>query len=113
MENITPNHMCFLLTIIKFPEQEYNANSIAKKVGITPMGVLKIAKPLEKEGIILSKEMGRAKFYKINLQNDYAKQYIKFLLKREAELSNPPIKRWINEIKKSKMLKCPFSSVLS
>ncbi len=114
MENITNNHMHFLLKILKSPEEEYNANSIAKKMGISSMGALKIAKSLEKEGILITKQMGRAKFYKINLENDYAKQYVKFLLRREAELSSPSIKRWISEIKKIKnaSLAILFGSVL-
>lgn len=66
------------------------------------MGALKIAKRLEKEGILISKELGKAKFYKINLDNDYPKQYIKFLLKREAEQASAYVKRWVNEIKQIK-----------
>lgn len=106
--------MYFVLTIFKFPETEYNANSISKKIGLTPMGVLKIAKSLEKENIILYRELGNAKFYRLNLKNDYARQYVKFLIKREAELALPSIKRWISEIKKIKSanLAILFGSVL-
>ena len=109
MKDITDNEMRFVLSIFKIPEIEYNANSIAKSLGISSMGALKIAKRLEKEGILISRELGKAKFYKINLDNDYAKQYIKFLLKREAEQASAYVKRWTNEIKK---IKNAYSAVL-
>jgi len=100
--DITKNEMLFILSIFKSPEVDYNANNIAKKLGLTSMGALKIARRLEKEEIILSKELGKARFYKINFDNDYAIQYIKFLLKREAEQSNPYLKMWISDVKKIK-----------
>ncbi|MFH1209327.1 MAG: nucleotidyltransferase domain-containing protein [archaeon] len=102
MKDITNNEVGFVLTILKNPENEFNANNIAKHLKISSMGALKIAKRLEKENILISKKLGKARFYKINFNNDYAKQYIKFLLKRESEQSPPYIKRWINELKKIK-----------
>ena len=112
--NITHNEMQFVLLIFKSPEIEYNANSIAKKLGISAMGALKIAKRVEKENIITCKPKGKAKFYKLNLGSEYTKQYIKFLLKREAEQSFSYIKRWVNEIKKVKNADCAvlFGSLL-
>ena len=101
MKDITNNEMLFVLAVFKSPETDYNANSIAKHLKITSMGALKIAKRLEKENILTSRKMGKAKFYKVSL-NDYTKQYIIFLLKREAEQSVAYIKRWINEARKIK-----------
>ena len=100
MKDITENEMNFILTILKNPAQEINARSISKIIGITPMGSLKIARKLEKEGIISSKPIGRAIIFKLNLDKDYVKQYVKFLLKREAEYSTAYVKRWIAELKK-------------
>ena len=74
MREITNNEMIFVLSIFKSPEVEYNANSIAKKMGISSMGALKIAKRLEKENIIKSKHLGKAKFYNLNLNNDYVNE---------------------------------------
>ena len=102
MRNITNNEMLFVLSILKSPEIEYNANSIAKQMGISSMGALKIAKKLEKETILISRELGKARFYKLNLQNGYVRQYAIFLLKREAEQVPSYIKMWINEAKKIK-----------
>ncbi|MBL7147860.1 MAG: hypothetical protein ISS82_03480 [Nanoarchaeota archaeon] len=102
MENITNNEMLFVLSIFKNPEKDYNANNIAKHIGISSMGALKIAKRLGKENILISKKLGKAVFYKLNFNNDYVRQYIKFLLKREAEQSYYYIKVWIREIRKIK-----------
>ena len=96
---ITDNEMKFVLLLFKSPETEYNANSISKKLEISSMGALNIAKRLEKENIISSKEKGKARFYRLNLSNEYASQYVKFLLKREAEQSPGYVKRWVNELK--------------
>ena len=79
--------MLFILSILKSPEIEYNANNISKLMGISSMGALKIAKNLEKENILSSRKIGRANIYKINFKDDYTKQYIRFLLKKEAEKS--------------------------
>ena len=102
LKTISNNEMDFILTIFKSPEIEYNASSISRQLKISSMGALKIAKKLEKEEILSSKQLGRAKFYKLNLNNEYVKQYVKFLLKKESEQASAYVKRWINEIKKIK-----------
>ena len=114
MKNKKDNEMLFILSILKSPEIEYNANSIAKLMKISSMGALKIAKNLEKEGILSSRKIGRANNYKINYNNDYAKQNIRFLLKKEAEKSSPYVKRWIRELEKLKIANAVilFGSVL-
>ena len=100
MEKITNNEMLFVLSIFKSPEIEYNANSIAKHIGISSMGALKIAKRLEKENILTSRKLGKARFYKLNFNSDYVKQYVKFVLKRESEQAPVYIKRWVVELRK-------------
>ena len=102
MKDITNNEMLFVLSIFKSPEKDYNTSDIAKLLGISPMGALKIAKRLEKENILKSKSIGKAKVYKLNMENDYVKDYIKFLLKREAEQAPANIKMWLNELRKIK-----------
>ena len=102
MKDITNNEMLFVLSIFKSPEKEYNASNMAQHLGISPMGALKIAKRLERESILKSKQIGKARIYQINMKNDFAKEYIKFLLKREAERAPAYAKVWINELRKIK-----------
>ena len=102
MKDITNNEMRFVLVIFKNPEKEYNTSNIAEILGISPMGALKIARSLEKENIVKSREIGKARVYQLNLQDAYVRQYLKFLLKREAEQSPAYIKMWVNELRKIK-----------
>ena len=116
MKDVTKNEMLTIIGIFKSPEIQYNANSLSKVIGISAMGTLKILKRLEKEKILIPNELGKAVFYKINFKNSYVKDYIKFLLKREA--NDPPnveTKLWINGIRekiKSANLAILFGSVL-
>lgn len=114
MENITKNEIRTLLTIVKSPEVMYNANSLSKDLGITSMGTLKILKRLEDESILKSRKIGKSTIYRINIKNNYSKEYIGFLLSRESSISTGLIKRWVNEIKKIKnaSIAILFGSVL-
>ena len=100
MKNGKDNEMRFILSIFKSPEIQYNASSLARHMKISSMGALKIARKLEKEDILSLKQVGKANIFHLNLNNKYAKQYIKFLLKREAENASPYVKRWIRELEK-------------
>ncbi|MBS3139001.1 hypothetical protein J4207_04825 [Candidatus Woesearchaeota archaeon] len=115
MKDITKAEMNIVLTLVKSPEVDYNANNIAKKVGITAMGALKILKRLEKEDIVISKKMGNASFYQINFTNDYAVQYVKLLIKREVAQAEAYVRVWISDIKKLKSADAAilFGSVLT
>lgn len=102
MKDITKLEMEILLTIIKSPELDYNANNISNVIEITPMGALKILKRLETEEVIKSKKVGKAVIYRINTQNNYAISYISLVLSRETIYASPKVKRWIQELKKIK-----------
>ncbi|MBI2173522.1 MAG: nucleotidyltransferase domain-containing protein [Candidatus Aenigmarchaeota archaeon] len=113
MRDMTKTEMLIVLKIAKTPERAFNSNNISKEVGITSMGALKIMKKLEKEGVFASKTAGKATFYSIG-DSEYARDYVKFLLKNEAAHSPPYTKRWINEIRKLKSADAAvlFGSVL-
>ena len=85
-----------LLKIFKDLNKEYNANSISKEIKITPRGALKILKNLEAKGLIKGREMGKAKFYRINLKDDYTCKIIETLLISEARNK---VARWLEEFK--------------
>jgi len=114
MDDLTKNEIAFVLKVFKNPKHHYNANSISKELKISSMGALKIAKRLEKEEVLIALELGKARYYKLNLSNEYVIQYLWFLLNREAEHSAPYIKYWIRELRKIKEAKTiiVFGSVL-
>lgn len=92
--------MELVLALFKRPQEEHSASSLSRVLNISPMGALKIVKHLEKERVLFSKSVGRARIYKLDLSNNYVQKYLSFLLHREAELSMPYVKRWVTELKK-------------
>ena len=102
MKEITKAEMQAILTLVKSPEIDYNANNLAKSIKLTSMGALKILKRLEKESILKSKKIGKASIYKIRTDDNYAKKYVSLIISREALHASPKIKRWINELNKIK-----------
>jgi len=102
MKEITKFEMNVVLILVKSPEVIYNANSLSKVIGITPMGALKILKRLEQESIVKSKKIGKAITYRINVEDPYTHKYISLILEREAQYADPQVKRWIKDVKKIK-----------
>ncbi|MBI4152624.1 hypothetical protein HY495_02840, partial [Candidatus Woesearchaeota archaeon] len=102
MKEITKAEMDIVLELVKSPEVDYNANSLAKVVGITAMGALKILKRLENESILKSKKIGKALIYRLNFENSYARRYVALIISRESLHANPQVKRWIEELRKIK-----------
>src|SRR3989338_2503944 len=102
MKEITKAEMEIVLKLVKSPEVDYNANSLAKVTGITAMGALKILKRLESEYILKSKRIGKATIYRINVDNPYSRRYVSLILSRESLHASPQVKRWVEELKKIK-----------
>ncbi len=96
MVNLTNKENEALLKVFKDFSINYNANSISKEINITPRGALKILKNLEKQGMLKSKIMGKATFYKINFDDLYVCKIIETLLISE---SREKASRWIEEFK--------------
>ncbi|MBL7160612.1 MAG: hypothetical protein ISS93_02035 [Candidatus Aenigmarchaeota archaeon] len=74
----------------------YNANNIAKKIGITPAGAFKALKRLEEKKVVIGKRMGKATFYKANLDEYHSFRTIELLLINEARSK---ASRWIFEFR--------------
>lgn len=96
MPSLTPKENEVLLTLFKDFSKDYNANSLSKRVGITPRGALKILKNLQKQHLLISKQFGKAVFYKVNLDDYYTFRTIETLLIYEAREKAP---RWLSEFK--------------
>jgi len=102
MKDVTKNEIKVLLTILKNPETSYNASNIAKEIGISSMGALKILKRLERENLLHSRQLGKSIFYNFNFKNEYLIEYLTFLLNKEIEQTSSYTKRWAIELKKIK-----------
>ncbi len=99
MEIITGNEMETLLLLLKDFDADYNANNLSKKLGITPMGALKILKKMERQKLLNAKQMGKAVFYKPDLDSNYTKTFLEFLLQKKAEETKSRVKRWVKELR--------------
>lgn len=74
----------------------YNSRSISKIVGMTHAGAFKIFKRLEQRGIVISRPIGKAITYTLNLNNPIAQKEIEMALVLEAQQHT----RWLSEFKK-------------
>lgn len=89
------NEQLALKIIFKDFLTDYNSRNLSKIIGISHVGTFKILKKLEKNRLIISKRIGNALVYSINLNNSIAKKIIDSIL--AIETSNHL--RWIEEFK--------------
>lgn len=116
MRDVTANEMRVLLRIAKDFTTKYNANSLSKDVGLSAMGVLKIVNKLQEQGLLVTEVVGKAKIFRVNYENNYTRQYLSFLLRKEAEEAIPQVKRWVSELRKLELkakIGVLFGSVLN
>ena len=96
MKSLTNKEIEILLILLKDISIDYNSNNITKKIKITPAGAFKAMKNLEKNNLIIGKKMGKAIFYKINLDDYYNFRIMETLLINEARTK---ASRWLYEFK--------------
>jgi len=83
-----------LLVLFKEFSSDYNANSISKKLNITPRGALKILNNLYLEKTLIRRKLGKAIFYKVNFEDNYSMKLIETLLIKETR---EKASRWLSE----------------
>ena len=84
-----------VLKLFKDFTVEYNPSSIAKELKRTRAGTFKALNFLEKDVIVEGKNFGKARFYWINLEDEYARKNVEILLMEEAK----EYQRWKDEFK--------------
>ena len=93
---LTENECKMMLILFKDFDSHHNASSVAKLLNISRVGAMKILKIIEGQGLLKSNKIGNSIIYKINLDDDYARKLISFLLADEANKH----KRWKDEFVK-------------
>ena len=83
-----------VLRLFKDFTMDYNSSSIAKGLDKTRVGAFKALNSLEKDTIVKGRKLGKAKFYKINLEDEYARKNVETLLMEEAKNNI----RWKDEL---------------
>jgi len=96
MKGLSDKEIEILLLLVKDISKDYNSNNITQKINITPAGAFKAMKNLVKKNLINGKRMGKAIFYKANLDDYYAFRTIETLLIGEAR---EKALRWLDEFK--------------
>ena len=66
----------------------YNSNNIRKRIQISNAGSLKLLRNLRGKNILASKKMGKAIFYKPNLENDYVLKLLELICLDHTNLSS-------------------------
>lgn len=84
-----------VLKLFKEFTVDYNPGSIAKVLKKTRVGTYKALNFLEKDFIVKGRNLGKARFYKINLEDEYAAKNVETLLMEEAKKYS----RWKEEFK--------------
>lgn len=96
MTNLTKKESEIMLHLFRNFTKDYNANSISKELDITPRGALKTLKNLELKELLISKQLGKARFYKLNLKDHYTEKILESLLIAEGR---EKASRWLYEFK--------------
>ena len=94
MTATTPLEKEIVLRLFKDFTVEYNASSVAKILNKTRAGAFKALHSLEQDSIVKGRNMGRARFYRINLEDEYARKNVETLLMEEAKNYS----RWKDEL---------------
>jgi predicted nucleotidyltransferase len=84
-----------LLKFIKEPFEDYNSNNLAMSVGKSRVGVSKALSNLEKNTLVVGKTLGKARFFQINYDDEYARKTMEFLLMDESK----NYQKWKDEFK--------------
>ena len=83
-----------VLRLFKDFTVDYNSSSIAKVLNKTRVGTFKALNSLEKDTIVKGRILGKARFYRINLEDEYARKNLETLLMEEAKNYT----RWKDEL---------------
>ncbi|MEK6903432.1 MAG: hypothetical protein AABW64_02185 [Nanoarchaeota archaeon] len=97
MKLLTTTEGKVLLLLCKDFTTDYNANSLANRLGITRRGAINVVKALKREELVVGKRYGKAVFYKADLTSHYVKEIVKTLLMTETKQH---MQRWIHQFEK-------------
>ena len=77
--NLTKNESR-VINFLARNRKKYSINELGKKLSLSPRGIYKILKKLEKLNIIIPEKLSNAIYYKLNLNNELAIKLAEFVL---------------------------------
>ena len=98
MVSLTENEARAIDFLIRNFSHEYNINQLSRELKLSPRGIFKILKKLEKENYLISKKQGNNIFYQINYESEEALDVCNFVLSETKKTSF--IKVQIDDLKK-------------
>lgn len=96
MVSLTANEARTMDFLIRNFSIDYNINQLAKALGISPGGMFKILRKLEKQGFLAETKAGNNIFYKINFSSNDALDACKFAMAEKA--LTPYVNVWVNDL---------------
>ena len=114
MVSLTENEARTIEFLIRNFSKDYNLNQLARELHLSPGGIFKILKKLEKQNFLLERRLGNNIFYKINYDSQDALDVCKFAL-TERKIT-PYIKvliRDLDRLRKKTKMAILFGSVLN
>ena len=102
MVSLTENEARTIDFLIRNFSQEYNINQLSRELKLSPRGIFKILKKLEKQNYLISNKQGNNIFYKINYESEDAPDVCKFVLFKGN--TTPFIRVQINDLRKLRQL---------
>ena len=82
-------------------KERNSINEVGRKLKLSPMGIYKILKKLEKINAVKSEKIGNAIYYKINLDEEIGRKLAEFVLVQN-EFNNAYAKVYSEELRKLK-----------
>ncbi|MBU2496602.1 MAG: hypothetical protein KJ767_00905 [Nanoarchaeota archaeon] len=113
MVSLTQNEARTMEFLIRNFFQTFNINQLSRQLRISPAGIFKILKKLEKQNFLTEQKLGNNIFYKINYESYEALDACKFALTEKK--TTPYLNVWIKdleELKQKTELAILFGSVL-
>lgn len=113
MVHISENELKTLNFLVRHFTEKYSINQLAKKLGITPKGLHKLLKRLEKNNIVESEKLANAVFYKLNFSSDFARKSAELSLFEDIKLPYARVQaRDLESLRKFCLAAILFGSVL-
>ena len=84
-----------MIKLVKDFTIEYNPSNIAKELGVTRVGTFKALKKLEKKGLVKGRTLGKARFYTVDLEDEYTRKNVEILLMEQTRT----YQRWVDEFR--------------
>lgn len=113
MEGLTKNEAVVIDFLTRNFSERNSINQLGRKLGLSPRGIYKILKNLEKRGAVKPEKIGNSTYYSMNLNDEAAVKLTEYVLAQGEQNSYARVQKENLEQLKDGVLACLlFGSVL-